>query len=89
MNETTFARIDFVDQAELIEQVLQRAVHRALSIHKRLGNPVALWTNHGLTVVPPDEIDLHVDLGDERLGLDDKELPEYFGDLLQYVQSVS
>lgn len=89
MNEPTFERINFVVQAEPIEQILQQAVREALSVHKRLGNPVALWIGDEVIVVPPNEIDLYLILDDAQLGFDDEELPEYFGDLLQYVQTVS
>jgi hypothetical protein len=33
----TFSRINFAEQAEAIERILQAAVQRELSIHKRLG----------------------------------------------------
>jgi hypothetical protein len=38
----TFSKINFVEQAEAIERILQAAVRRELLIHKRLGNPIAV-----------------------------------------------
>ena len=50
------AEIDLVDQASEIEQILQKAVQHELSIHKRLGNPVAMWKDGKTVIIPPDEI---------------------------------
>lgn len=52
----TFSRIDFAEQAEAIERILQAAVRDTLSIHKRLGNPIAVSKDGKVVVVPPEEI---------------------------------
>lgn len=52
----TFSRINFVEQAEAIERILQAAVEQTLSIHKRLGNSIAIWKDGKVVVVPPEEI---------------------------------
>jgi hypothetical protein len=46
----------FLDYGEAIEQVLRRAVQHALLMHKRLGNPVAIWKDGKVIVLAPDEI---------------------------------
>jgi hypothetical protein len=56
MKEATFSRVNFKEQAEAIERILQAAVRRELSIHKRLGNPIAIWKDGKVVVVPPEEI---------------------------------
>lgn len=52
----TFSRINFAEQAEAIERILQAAVREALAIHKRLGNPIAVWKDGKVVIVPPEEI---------------------------------
>jgi len=52
----TFSRINFAEQAEAIERILQAAVRETLSMHKRLGNPIALWKDGKVVIVPPEEI---------------------------------
>ena len=48
---------DFVaEHAKDIEKVLQRAVHHALLMHKRLGNPIAIWKDGQVVIIPPEEI---------------------------------
>ena len=39
-----------------IEDVLRRAVHQALLIHKRAGNPIATWQDEQVVLVPPEDI---------------------------------
>ena len=57
MNEhVTFSRINFAEQAEAIERILQAAVRETLSMHKRLGNPIAVWKDGKVVIVPPEEI---------------------------------
>lgn len=46
----------FAEHAKEIEKVLQRAVNHALLMHKRLGNPIAVWKDGKVVIVPPDEI---------------------------------
>ena len=52
----TFSKINFAEQAEVIERILQAAVRETLSIHKLLGNPIAIWEDGKVVIVPPDEI---------------------------------
>ncbi|MDQ2921170.1 MAG: hypothetical protein M3R52_06135 [Acidobacteriota bacterium] len=52
----TFSRINFAEQAEAIERILQAAVRETLSMHKRLGNPIAVWKDGKVVIVPPEEI---------------------------------
>lgn len=35
----------------------QRAVRAALREHKLMGNPIAVWRNGRVVLVPPDQID--------------------------------
>lgn len=46
----------FIDHAEDIEVVLRRAVKHALIRHKRLGNPIAVWKDGKVVIIPPEEI---------------------------------
>lgn len=48
---------DFVAaHARDIEKILKRAVNHALLRHKRLGNPIAVWRDGKVVIVPPEEI---------------------------------
>lgn len=49
-------RFDLLKQANEIERIFQQAVDHELSIHKRLGNPVAAWRDGKVVIIPPDEI---------------------------------
>ena len=49
-------RFDLVRQARKIEGTFQKAVQHELSIHKRLGNPIAVWKNGKVVIIPPEEI---------------------------------
>ncbi|HEY6231122.1 MAG TPA: hypothetical protein VIW64_07655 [Pyrinomonadaceae bacterium] len=51
-----FPEINLVKQAQAIERVLQTGVRRALSIHRRLGNPIAIWKDGKVVIVPPEDI---------------------------------
>lgn len=46
----------FVDFGNDIEKALQRAVRQALLMHKRIGNPVAVWRDGRVVIIPPEEI---------------------------------
>ena len=46
----------FAERAKDIEKVLQRAVNHALLMHKRLGNPIAVWKDDKVVIIPPEEI---------------------------------
>ena len=54
--EPKFQRINLAEQAEAIELILQEGVRQTLSIHKRLGNPIAIWKDGKVVIVPPEEI---------------------------------
>lgn len=49
-------RVNLIQQAGEIERILQKAVRHELSIHKRLGNPVAVWKDGKVVIIPPEEI---------------------------------
>jgi hypothetical protein len=46
----------FLDHGKDIELVLRRAVNHALLMHKRVGNPIAIWKDGKVVIVPPEEI---------------------------------
>lgn len=52
----TFARVNFVEQAEAIERILQAAVRDTLLMHKRLGHSISICENGKVVIVPPEEI---------------------------------
>lgn len=54
--EVTFTRVNFVEQAEAIERILQSAVQQTLSIHKRLGHPISICKDGKVVIVPPEDI---------------------------------
>ncbi len=54
--EPRFQRINLAEQAEVIELILQAGVRQTLSIHKRLGNSIAIWKDGKVVIVPPEEI---------------------------------
>ena len=56
LKEVKFARVNFVEQAEAIERILQYAVQQTLAIQKRLGNPISIWKDGKVVIVPPEEI---------------------------------
>ena len=51
----------FIDHGKDIEKILQRAVNHALLMHKRLGNPIAIWKDGKVVIVPPEEIVIPAD----------------------------
>lgn len=54
----------FIDHGKGIERVLQRAVNHALLMHKRLGNPIAIWKDGKVVIVPPEEIVIPPDVSE-------------------------
>ena len=46
----------FAEHAIEIGEVLQLAVREALLMHKRIGNPVAVWKDGRVVIIPPEEI---------------------------------
>ena len=55
-DRVTFSRVNFAEQAQAIERILQAAVRETLSMHKRLGNPIAIWKDGKVVIVPAEEI---------------------------------
>jgi hypothetical protein len=62
----TFSRVNFVEQAEAIERILQSAVRQTLSIQKRLGNPISVWKDGKVVIVPPEEIVISPEFSDSE-----------------------
>jgi len=54
--EPRFQQINLAEQAEAIELILQEGVRQALLIHKRLGNPIAIWKDGKVVIVPAEDI---------------------------------
>ena len=48
----------FFARAKEVELVLRRAVRQALLMHKRAGNPIAVWKEGGVVMIPPEEIQI-------------------------------
>ena len=44
------------NDTEEVTRRFKQAVHDALLDHKRAGNPVAIWRDGKVIIVPPDEI---------------------------------
>ena len=55
-DHVTFSRINFAEQAEAIERILQAAVRETLAMHKRLENSIAVWKDGKVVIVPAEEI---------------------------------
>ena len=51
----------FATNAIEIGNVFQRAVNDALRMHKRLGNPIAVWRDGKVVIIPPEEINVPPD----------------------------
>ncbi|HEV2829543.1 MAG TPA: hypothetical protein VGW76_18235 [Pyrinomonadaceae bacterium] len=64
--QATFSRVNFVEQAEAIEHILQAGVRQALSIHKRLGNSIAIWKDGKVVIIPPEEIVISPEYSDSE-----------------------
>jgi hypothetical protein len=43
-------------QTALIEEIVRKAVRKALWIHHRLGNPICVWRDGKVVWVPPEKI---------------------------------
>jgi hypothetical protein len=46
---------------EALDAAVQRAVRKALLVHKKLGNPVAAWKDGKVVWIPPEEIEVEDD----------------------------
>lgn len=44
-----------------VERAMQRAVRKALLVHKKLGNPIAAWENGKVVWIPPEKIEVEDD----------------------------
>jgi hypothetical protein len=44
-----------------MERVMQKAVRRALLVHKQSGNPIAVWRDGQVVWIPPEEIPVEPD----------------------------
>jgi hypothetical protein len=64
--EPRFQNINLAEQAEDIELILQEGVRQALLIHKRLGNPIAIWKDGKVVIVPPEEIVISPEFSDSE-----------------------
>jgi hypothetical protein len=53
--------IDFFRNTERIEKLLQLGVREALRMHKCFGNPIAVWRDGKVVIVPPEEIEIPPD----------------------------
>jgi hypothetical protein len=53
--------LDLCRDAKEIEKVFQLAVREALRMHKCLGNPIAVWKDGKVVIVPPEEIEIPPD----------------------------
>jgi hypothetical protein len=51
----------FLVEAEAIEEVLRRAVRHALLMHKRAGNPIAVWKDDRVVLIPAELITVEED----------------------------
>lgn len=52
----------FSEHGKAIEQILQLAVDHALSMHRKLGNSIAVWKDGRVVIIPPDQIVLSSEL---------------------------
>lgn len=61
-----FQRVNFTEQAEAIERILQVAVQEALAVHKKLGHSIVVWRDGKVAIVPPEEIPIAQGLSDSE-----------------------
>ncbi|MCG3193084.1 MAG: hypothetical protein DIJKHBIC_02333 [Thermoanaerobaculia bacterium] len=40
-----------------LNRILRDAIREAVEVHKRMGNPIAIWKDGQVVIVPPEEID--------------------------------
>ena len=55
MSEPSPKSIEVI-QGKAVEAVFRRAVRHALLMHKRAGNPIAVWREGRVVIVPPEDI---------------------------------
>lgn len=46
----------FYENGKQVEEVLRKAVKEALILHKKNNNPIAVWKNNRVVIIPPEEI---------------------------------
>ena len=56
MSSVTPTTLDRTEDLPRIQRALSQAVQDALLVHKRAGNPVAVWRNGRVEWVAPEEI---------------------------------
>lgn len=57
MHETHNEMIDRkFREGKPIDEALQRGVRQALRMHKRLGNPIAVWQDNRVVWIQPEDI---------------------------------
>jgi hypothetical protein len=49
---------EFMAETAAIEAAITEAVREAVLRHKRLGNPIAVWKDGKVVIVPPEEIEV-------------------------------
>jgi hypothetical protein len=55
------ARIDLIRDAEKIGKLFQLAVREELIKHKCAGNPIAVWKDGKVVIIPSEEIEIPPD----------------------------
>lgn len=45
-----------VREGKNIESIFRRAVRQAILMHKRAGNPIAVWKDGKVVIIPPEDI---------------------------------
>jgi hypothetical protein len=60
-----FKRVNFAEQADAIERVLQAAVQRALTVHKKLGHSIVVWEDGKVVVIPHERIKISARASDK------------------------
>jgi len=48
----------FVRYSDEINKAYERAVREALMMHKRAGNPIAIYRDGNVILIPPDKINI-------------------------------
>jgi len=64
--QASVKRINLAVQAEAVQRALHQALQQALSIHKRLGNPIATWKDGKVVLLQPEEIVLSSELSEHE-----------------------
>jgi hypothetical protein len=51
---------ELLQEAEPVTAAAQEAVREVLSVHKRLGQSIAVWRDGRVVIVPPEEIEVEL-----------------------------